>query len=112
MRRLQYRNPRFAVDIPVQVTHGDSSQLARGRDISMEGMKLDLDVASFPYPGGFIQLRDGTSTLEIPFEVRTRTKNSIGVLFQDLSSEQTAAITKVVTYLSRRTNSLSLVVRK
>ena len=51
MRKLQYRAPRVAVDFPVQVTHGDSSQPTRGRDISVDGMKLDLDGASFPFTG-------------------------------------------------------------
>ena len=84
MRKLQYRAPRFAVDFPVKVTHGDSSQMTRGREISVDGMKLDLNGDSFPFSGGFIQLVDGVSTLKIPFEVRTRAIDSIGITFQSL----------------------------
>ncbi len=112
MRKLQYRAPRVAVDFPVQVTHGDSSQPTRGRDISVDGMKLDLDGASFPFTGGFIQLVDGISTLKIPFEVRTRAVDSVGVAFQNLSSEQSEALSKLIASLSRHSTCLSIVVRK
>jgi hypothetical protein len=112
MRKLQYRAPRIAVDFPVRVTHGDSSQMTRGREISVDGMKLDLDGASFPFTGGFIQLVDGISTLKIPFEVRTRAIDSIGVAFQNLSIEQSEALSKLIASLSRRSTCLSLVVRR
>ena len=112
MRRLQYRAPRFPVDFPVRVTHGDSSQMTRGREISVNGMKLDLDGASFPFSGGFIQLVDGNSTLKIPFEVRTRAIESIGIVFQNMSSEQSEALSRLIASLSRRPTCLSLVVRR
>ena len=112
MRKLQYRAPRLVVDFPVRVMHGDSSQMTRGRDISMEGMKLDLGGASFPFTGGFIQLVDGVSSLKIPFEVRTRAIDSIGVAFQSLSSEQSRALSKLIAALLRLPTCLSLVVRR
>jgi hypothetical protein len=112
MRKLQYRAPRIAVDFPVRVTHGDSSQMTRGREISVEGMKLDLDGASFPFTGGFIQLVDGISNLKIPFEVRTRAIDSIGIAFQNLSSDQSDALSQLIASLSRRPTCLSLVVRR
>jgi hypothetical protein len=112
MRKLQYRAPRFAVDFPVRVTHGDSSQMTRGREISVDGMKLDLNGDSFPFTGGFIQLVDGISSLKIPFEVRTRAIDSIGIAFQNLSSEQSGALSDLIASLSRRPTCLSLVVRR
>lgn len=86
--------------------------MTRGREISMGGMKLDLDGASFPFAGGFIQLVDGISTLKIPFEVRTRAIDSIGIVFQNMSSEQSEALSRLIASLSRGSTSLSLVVRR
>ena len=86
--------------------------MTRGREISVDGMKLDLNGTSFPFSGGYIQLIEGISTLKIPFEVRTRAIDSIGIVFQNMSNEQSEALSELITSLSRRSTCLSLVVRK
>jgi hypothetical protein len=111
MRKLQYRAPRFPVDLPVKVTQGNSAQMMRCREISVDGMKLDLSGASFPASSGSIQLIDGISSLEIPFQVRSRAIDSIGIVFENKSSEQTEALSRLIASLSRRSTCLSLVVR-
>jgi len=110
MRSFQYRAPRFPVDLPVHVTQGGSTQLARCREISVDGMKLDLSGTTFPFSCGFIQLGDGISSLKIPFRVRSRANDSIGVMFQNESSEQSDALCRLIASLSHRHASLSLVV--
>ena len=111
MRSFQYRAPRFRVDLPVHVTQGDSTQLTRCREISVNGMKLDLGEASFPFSCGFIQLGDGVSSPKIPFQVCSRAIDSIGVMFQNESSAQSEALCRLIASLSHRQTCLSLVVR-
>jgi hypothetical protein len=111
MRSFQYRAPRFPVDFPVHVTQGDATQLTRCREISVDGMKLDLGGAHFPFSCGFIQLGDGISRLKIAFQVRSRAIDSIRVMFQNQSSEQSEAVCRLIESLSHRHTCLSLVVR-
>jgi hypothetical protein len=110
MRNFHYRAPRFPVDLPVRVTQGGLTQLTRCREISVDGMKLDLSEASFPFPGGFIQFGDGISGLKIPFLVRSRAADSIGVMFQNDSSEQSDALCRLIAAQSHRQTCLSMVV--
>jgi hypothetical protein len=109
MRNFQYRAPRFPVDLPVYLTQGDSTQLTRCREISVDGMKLDLMGASFPSSSGLIQLGDGVSSLKIPFRVHSRASDSIGVMFQNEPGEQCEALCRFVASLSQRQTCLSLV---
>jgi len=85
--------------------------MMRCRDFSVDGMKLDLNGASFPYSSGSIQFTDGISSLEIPFQVRSRAIDSIGIVFENKSSEQSEALSRLIASLSRRSTCLSLVVR-
>jgi hypothetical protein len=110
MRNFQYRAPRFPVDLPVYLTQGDSTQLTRCREISVDGMKLDLMGVSFPFSSGLMQLGDGSSSLKIPFEVHSRTAESIGVMFQNEAGEQSEALCRFIASLSQRSTCLSLVV--
>ena len=112
MRSFQYRAPRFPVDLPVYLTQGGSTQLTRCREISVDGMKLELMGASFPFSCGLIQLGDGISSLKIPFRVHSRAIDSIGVMFQNEPGEQSEAFCRFVASLSRRQTCLSLVVLK
>ena len=42
MQKFEYRCPRFAVDLPVEFTIEQSTLAGRCKDISMEGMRLEL----------------------------------------------------------------------
>ena len=42
MRKFGYRVPRFAVDFPVKMTQGNSTQFGRCKEISTEGMKVAI----------------------------------------------------------------------
>ena len=110
MRRFQYRAPRFPVDLPVYLTQGDSTQLTRCREFSVDGMKLDLMGASFPFSSGFILLGDGISSLKIPFRVGSRAIDSICVMFQSESTEESEELCRFIASLAQRHPSLSLIV--
>jgi hypothetical protein len=110
MRRFQYRAPRFPVDLPVYLTEGGTTQLTRCREISVDGMKLDLMGASFPFSSGLIQLGNGISSLKIPFQVSSRATDSICVMFQNEPGEQFEALSRFIASLSQRSTCLSLVV--
>jgi hypothetical protein len=111
MRNFQYRAPRFPVDLPVYLTQGNSTQLTRCREISVDGMKLDLMGVSFPFSSGLMQLGDGSSSLKIPFEVHSRTADTIGIMFQNEAGEQSEALCRFIASLSQQPSTcLSLVV--
>ncbi len=112
MRNFQYRAPRFPVDLPAYLTQGDSTQLTRCREISVDGMKLDLMGVSFPFSSGLIQLGDGICSLKIHFRVHSRTIDSIGVMFLNEPGEQSEALSRFIASLSHRSPCLSLVVLK
>ena len=42
MQKFDYRSPRFTVDLPVRFSLENSTRMARCKDISVEGMKLEL----------------------------------------------------------------------
>jgi len=42
MQKFDYRAPRFSVDIPVELTIENSTHVGRCREISIEGMRLEL----------------------------------------------------------------------
>ena len=86
--------------------------MMRCREISVDGMKLELMGASFPFSCGLIQLGDGISSLKIPFRVHSRAIDSIGVMFQNEPGEQSEALCRFVASLSHHSTCLSLVVLK
>jgi len=73
-------------------------------------MKLDLMGASFPFSSGFILLGDGISSLKIPFRVGSRAIDSICVMFQTDSTEESEALCRFIASLAQRRPCLSLVV--
>ena len=42
MRKFDYRSPRLTVDLPVRMTQGSTTHHGRCREISAEGMKVEL----------------------------------------------------------------------
>ena len=50
MHKFTYRTPRYAVDFPVQLMRDDAVAAGRCREISTEGMRLEL---RRPLPPGF-----------------------------------------------------------
>lgn len=84
--------------------------MTRCREVSVDGMKLDLMGASFPFSSGLIQLGDGISSLKIPFQVSSRAIDSICVMFQNESGEKSEALSSFIASLSQRSTCLSLVV--
>ena len=86
--------------------------MTRCREVSVDGMKLDLMGAAFPFSSGFIELGDGVSSLRIPFQVTSRTIDSICVMFQNESSELSESLSRFIASLSQRQTCLSLVVLK
>ena len=66
MQKFDYRAPRFAVDFPVRLTMQDSLHFARCRDISENGMRLEIrdpfppdscGEVAFDYQGIVFELR-------------------------------------------------------
>ena len=49
MQKFDYRYPRFAVDLPVRFTTQGSTLTGRCKDISHEGMRLELRRSPGPH---------------------------------------------------------------
>jgi hypothetical protein len=65
MHKFQFRSPRYRVDLPVRLSFGDAMFTGRCREISQEGMCLELQhtlavnevgTASFQYHGVSVEI--------------------------------------------------------
>jgi len=100
MHKFTYRTPRYAVDFPVQLMRDDAVVAGRCREISTEGMRLEL---RRPLPPGF----SGVVSLawrNLHIELRVRLAHSgagqDALRFVFDSDTERAAIAELVTRLA------------
>ncbi len=111
MRRFDYRAARFPVDLPVCLTQGDSTQAARCKEISTEGMKVELSEPFSPRSRGTVDLSYESLILKVPFWVVRSELNCNSIQFIYESKEQRDAMACLVACLShpRPCRSLAMV---
>ncbi len=100
MHKFTYRTPRYAVDFPVQLMRDDAVVAGRCREISTEGMRLEL---RRPLPAGF----SGVVSLawrKLHIELRVRLAHSGGgqdaLRFVFDSDTERAAVAELVARLA------------
>lgn len=100
MRKFDYRAPRFAVDLPVRITVDESMQQGLCKEISTEGMKLELREPLAPGSTGTIRL----SYQDVFLDVRVRVAHSgptfDGVRFVYESEDQRDELSRLVARLA------------
>jgi hypothetical protein len=100
MRKFDYRAPRFSVDLPIRLTFEDSMQDGRCREISTEGMKLELREPLCPNSCGKVRLNYQNFRLELPVRVAHSGASYDGVKFVYESDEQRDDVNRLVAVLA------------
>ena len=99
MRKLDYRAPRYPVDLLVRVTFEDSIWIGHCTEISAEGMRIHtrdpLCINSF----GVMQVTHDSLTLDIPIQVVHCGPDCQGLRFMFSSRENRAEVADFVTQL-------------
>ncbi len=88
MRKFDYRAPRFAVDLPVRLTLQDSTQPGRCREISTEGMKLELREPLSVDAAGAVHVTFQNVSFDLPVRVAHCGAGCDGVQFVYGSDEE------------------------
>ena len=100
MQKFEYRSPRFAVDLPIQVTVDQSTLPGRCRNISKEGMRLELRQPLPPNALGTVRLNCQDSPLELSVRVAYSGKTYEGVQFIYRSDRERDAVAHLVASLA------------
>jgi hypothetical protein len=100
MRKFDYRAPRFSVDLPIRLTFEDSMQDGRCREISTEGMKLELREPLSPNSCGRVRVSYLNFRLELPVRVAHSGASYDGVKFVYESDEQRDDVNRLVAVLA------------
>ena len=104
MQKFEYRSPRFAVDLPIQFAVEQSTLAGRCKDISADGMRLELRDPLPPDACGtvFLSYRDR------PFELSVRVTHTgathDGVEFIYKSHQQRDAVAQLIASLAASAN--------
>jgi PilZ domain len=69
MHPLEYRNPRFSVDLPAQLCIANETLAGRCTDIGIEGMRLELPSNVVPGCQGIVRLHYQNQTVELKARV-------------------------------------------
>jgi hypothetical protein len=100
MQRFDYRSPRFAVDLPVRLTADNSTHVARCRDISREGMRLELPQSLPPDARGTVSMTYRDQTLELNVCVAHAAETQLGMKFLYTSDSQRNAVAHLLASLA------------
>jgi PilZ domain len=103
MRKFNYRVPRFPVDLPVLLTFGESTQVGRCLEISVEGMKLEAGQPLSPDSRGTVHLTYLGIAVELSIRVAHAGSAFDGVTFVYDSEEQRDKVSQLVSLLARPT---------
>src|ERR1700744_1997001 len=100
MRKFDYRAPRFVVDISVRLVFDETSQVGRCKEVSTEGMKLELRQPLAPDACGTVCFSYQDFAFELPVRVAHSGASYDGVKFLYESEEQRDEVTRFVARLS------------
>jgi hypothetical protein len=100
MQKFDYRAPRFLVDFPVQLTVGDSTQLGRCKEISVDGMRLELCEVVAANSLGTLRMNYESLRIELDARVTHTVSSSVGLKFVFESDRQRKDIERLVTLLA------------
>jgi hypothetical protein len=100
MRKFDYRAPRFVVDFPVRLAFEESIQQGRCREISTEGMKLEVREPLAADAQGIVRFSLQEAVLELPVRVAHSGSYYVGVKFVYGSEEQRDEVNRLVARLA------------
>jgi hypothetical protein len=100
MQRFDYRSPRYPVDLPVRLTAENSTRLGRCKDISREGMKMELQQPLPPDACGTVSMTFQDQTLELKVQVAHAGATQDGMKFIYSSDTQRNAVARLLASLT------------
>jgi hypothetical protein len=100
MQKFQYRSPRFAVDFPIQLTVEQSILHGRCREVSKEGMRVELRQSLSPGVYGTVSLNHQNRSLEICIRVAHTGTGYDGLEFVYKTDQERVAVAEWVASLA------------
>jgi hypothetical protein len=104
MQKFEYRAPRFSVDLPVQFTVHNATLTGRCREISQEGMKLELRQPLPTDSRGMISMSYQDGTLEVKVRVAHAGAKYDGLEFIYESERERSAMARFIASLAAPQN--------
>ena len=99
MQRFEYRQPRFPVDLPVQLSIAHETLAARCTDISTKGIRLNLTHTVVAGCYGTVSLRHQNQTIELKARVAHTGSEQSGLEFLYNSTVEQRAVAHLVASL-------------
>jgi len=100
MQRFDYRSPRYPVDLPAQLTADNSTHIGRCKDISREGMRMELCQPLPQDACGKVSLKFQDLTLEVNVRVAHAGATQDGMKFICSSDNERNAVARFVASLT------------
>jgi hypothetical protein len=100
MQKFEYRAPRFPVDLPVQFTVGDLTLTGRCKEISQEGMTLELRQPLTLNSSGTVSFHYREQTIQIRARVAHVAKTHCGLEFLCESETERSALAHLIASLT------------
>jgi PilZ domain len=104
MQKFEYRTPRYQVDLPVLLNLRDSTIVGRCREISIEGMRVELPQPVFPDACGTVSISYRELSLELPVCVAHSGTGQDGLKFLFESEEDRSGVERLVSLLAGPTD--------
>jgi hypothetical protein len=103
MQKFKYRTPRYSVDLPVRLSLGSTTFSGRCKEISKDGMRLELQQTLAPDCRGTVSLSYQSISLEIPVQVaHSGAHDGLKFLFE--SDKERMAVARLVALLAARSS--------
>jgi hypothetical protein len=110
MQKFDYRAPRFAVDIPVRIVVDGSTHGGRCKNISIEGMKVELREPLAVDARGLLSMDLDGQILEIGVQITYSRSVRHGVRFLCESEDQREILNRYMAFLAAPQNRPGLIV--
>jgi PilZ domain len=101
MQKFEYRTPRYSVDLPVLFRLQDASISGRCREISRDGMRIELQHPVAAESCGTVFLSYKDLSLELRVCVTRSAAETQGLKFLFESDKDRGAVEQLVTLLAR-----------
>lgn len=103
MQKFTYRAPRYAVDLPIELTTETSTLRGRCKEISKDGMRVELGEPLPPDFNGTASLSYQGIALRLRVSVAHTSAERDGVKFVFESQKERAEVARLVAVLAART---------
>ncbi|MGB7135676.1 MAG: PilZ domain-containing protein [Acidobacteriaceae bacterium] len=112
MQKFTYRTPRFPVDLPIRLTIDGMTLDARCREISREGLQLEVREPLPPNYRGTVSLVYQNLALELPVEHAHSGSSQEGLKFVFSSEKQRSEVAQLVSILAANRGPSGLILVK